>query len=255
MATPFAPARDNPAVFGRAPAVKTPGGAGDPDKPLLELFDKAKRECFADRWRYERVWTRAIHYVNMPQWLGLYDRSAGWMDARVARGVPRPVTSKPKEGVQAIRAMFTAAQLGVDVRPLKNDVKSMTTATTADKLAPVLYGSNLMDQVLHEGDYWFIVCGNVIYHASYDDDGTFIRVPYELCASCGYEVTSDQIAKNGQLCPVCQKRGPFSRVIDQNGQPKVDVRANGHTVTTPLSPLEVAFPFMRARWSDVDRLI
>src|SRR5215471_8535154 len=112
-------------TFGRAPLVKTPGGAaaGDPDKPLLELFDKAKRECFADRWRFERKWTKAIHYTNMRQWLGTYDRTAGWLDSRVARGVPKPVTSKPREGVQAIRAMFTAAQLGVDVRPLKNDVK------------------------------------------------------------------------------------------------------------------------------------
>jgi hypothetical protein len=244
-------------TFGQAPAVKTPGGAalGDPDKPLLEQFDKAKRECFADRWRYERVWTRAIHYTNMRQWLGTYDRTAGWMDSRVARGVPKPVTSKPKEGVQAIRAMFTAAQLGVDVRPLKNDVKSMTTATTADKLAPVLYTSNEMDIVLHEGDYWFIVCGNVVYHVSYDDDGTFIQVPFELCLTCGYENTSDTIAKNAQKCPQCGKPGPFKRAVDPNGQPKVDVRANGHTVTTPLSPLEVAFPFMRARWSDVNRLI
>src|SRR5215471_12859617 len=242
-------------TFGRAPAVQTPGGAGDPDKALLDYYDKARRECFADRWRYERVWTRNIHYVNLRQWLGLYDRSAGWMDSRVAKGVPKPVTSKAKEGVQAIRAMFTAATLGVDVRPLKNDVKSMTTATTADKLAPVLYTSNDMDQVLHEGDYWFIVCGNVIYHVSYDDDGTFTKVPYEVCASCGYEVTSDAIAQAGQRCPQCQQPGPFTRALGADGQPKVDVRANGHTATVALSPLEIAFPFMRPRWSLVDRLI
>src|SRR5215510_14936447 len=243
-------------TFGRAPAVVTPGGSGDPDKPLLELFDKAKRECFADRWRYERVWTRAIRYVNMRQWLGVYDRTAGWMDSRVAKGVPQPETSKPKEGLQTKNAMFTAATLGVDVRPLKNDVRSMTTATTADKLAPVLYSANDMDQVLHEGDYWFIVCGNVIYHVSYDDDGTFIQVPFERCGTCGTETTSDEIAKAGQLCPTCGNPGPFTRAIDPlTGQPRVDVRANGHTVTTPLSPLEIAFPFMRARWSQVERLI
>src|SRR5882672_4692726 len=109
------------ATFGKAPAVRTPGGAGDPDRSQIEYFEKAKRECFADRWRYERVWTKAIHYTNLRQWLGLYDRTGGWMDSRVAKGVPKPVTSKPKEAVQAIRAMFTAATLGVDVRPLKND--------------------------------------------------------------------------------------------------------------------------------------
>src|SRR5262249_40075488 len=151
----------------RAPAIRTPGGSADPDKPLLDLFTKAKREVFADRWRYERVWTRNTHYVNMRQWLGLYDRGVGWLDARVARGVPRPVTSKAKEAVQAIRAMFTAATLGVDVRPLKNDVKPVSTAATADKLAPVLATANEMDLVLYEGDFWFIVLGNVAYPVSY----------------------------------------------------------------------------------------
>jgi hypothetical protein len=132
------------------------------------------------------------------------------------------------------------------VRPLKNDVKSMTTASTADKLAPVLYTANEMDQVLHEGDYWFIVCGNVIYHVSYDDDGTFLKVPFERCASCGTETTSDQIAAAGQRCPTCKRPGPFTRAIGPDGQPRVDVRAQGHTATTPLSPLEVAF-VQRAR--------
>src|SRR3954468_477579 len=242
-------------TFGRAPAAVTPGGSGDPDKPLLTLYNDAKRACFADRWRYERVSTRAIHYVNSRQWLGVYDRSGGWMDSRVAKGVPRPVTSKPKEGVQAIRAMFTAATLGVDVRPLKNDVRSVTTATTADKLAPVLYQANEMDTVLHEGDFWFIVCGNVIYHVSYDDAGTFIKVPFEHCGTCNAETTSDEIAKAGQVCPTCQKPGPFTRAVDESSEPRVDVRAQGHTVTTPLSPLEIAFPLMRARWRDVDQLI
>jgi len=247
---------ERPAAFAnKAPAVVTPGGAKDPDKALLEGYDRAKRECFADRWRYERVWTKALHYVNMRQWLGTYDRSRGWMDARVAQGVPRPVTSKPKEGVQAIRAMFTAATLGVDVRPLTNDVKSVTTATTADKLAPVLYTANEMDLVLQEGDFWFIVCGNVIYHVSYDDDGRYIKVPFNVCAACGYETTVDEIAKAKQLCPQCGKPGPFTPALKEDNTPKLDVRPQGHTVTTPLSPLEVAFPFMRPRWRDVDRLI
>src|SRR5262249_3924499 len=171
-------------TFGQAPAVRIPGAS---DKPLLDFYDKCKRECFADRWRYERVWTKALHYVNMRQWLGVYDRTGGWLDSRVARGVPRPVTSKPKEAVPAIRAMFPAATLGVDARPMKNDVQSVSTAATADKLAPVLATANEMDLVLYEGDFWFIVLGNVVYHVSYDDDGTFLRVPFERCQACQTE--------------------------------------------------------------------
>ncbi len=240
--------------MGKAPGVVTSGQSAPTDAQYLERFNRAKRECFADRWRFERLWTRNIHYINLRQWLGVYDRSNGWMDARIARGVPRPVTSKPKEGLQAIRSMFTAANLGVDVRPLKNNAKSVLTATTADKLAPVLYTANDMDAVLHEGDFWFIVCGNVIYHVSYDDNGKYVAVPYEKCLTCGLEVTGDAIAQNGQKCPACGGT-TFTRAMDANGQPRVDHVPQGDVLTTPLSPLEVAFPMQRARWKDVDRLI
>ncbi len=244
----------NPALAGKAPGIISTGASGTTDAQYLEIFNRAKRECFADRWRFERLWTRNIHYVNMRQWLGIYDRSNGWMDARIARGVPRPVTSKPKEGLQAIRSMFTAANLGVDVRPLKNDAASVLTATTADKLAPILYTANDMDTVLHEGDFWFIVCGNVIYHVSFDDNGKYAAVPYERCLNCGLEVTSDVIAKNGQKCPSCGQ-SQFAPATDKTGAPRQDHVPLGDVITTPLSPLEVAFPMQRARWKDVDRLI
>lgn len=228
------------------------------DAKYLELFNRCKREAFADRWRFERVWTRNLHYVNMRQWLGQYDQANGWRDARVARGVPKPVTSKPKEAVQSIRSMFTATVPSVDVRPLRNDVKSVTTATTAGKLAPVLYGLNAMPETLHEGDFWFIVLGNVIYHVAFDDNGQYYAIPFEHCLKCGLDITSDVIAKSGQACPRCKTpaAGNFTPTLDpQTGKPKVQYEAQGQTVTTALSMLEVAFPMMRPRWKDVDFLI
>jgi hypothetical protein len=227
------------------------------DADYLKLYDRFKREAFADRWRFERVWTRNIHYVNLRQWLGQYDQANGWRDARVARGVPKPVTSKPKEAVQVIRSMFTATTLGVDVRPLRNDVKSVTTATTATKMAPLLAKLNAMTDTMSEGDFWFIVTGNVIYHVGFDDNGKYVGVPVEHCVTCGNEVTSDQIAQAGQACPKCQTpaAGNFTPALDQAGQPRKQFNPQGQTVTTALSPLEVAFPFMRARWKDVDFLI
>lgn len=245
-----------------APAAGAPAivASGQPmqDAQYLELFNRRKREAFADRWRFERVWTRNIHYTNLRQWLGVYDQANGWRDARVARGVPKPVTSKPKEAVQSIRAMFTATTLGVDVRPLRNDVKSVTTATTAAKLAPVLATLNGMTDNLYEGDYWFIVTGNVVYHVSYDDDGTYIAIPFERCKTCGLEITSDVIAQAGQMCPKCKTpaAGNFTPAIDPaTGKPRLRYEAQGATMTTPLSMLEVAFPMMRPRWRDVDFLI
>src|SRR5262249_26117801 len=139
------------------------------DPQYIELFQQRKREAFCDRWRFERVWTRNIHYTNLRQWHGVYDQSAGWRAARVVRGVPKPATSKPDDPSQSNRSMFTATVPGVDIRPLRNDVKSVTTATTASKLTPVLHGLNDMTDCMFEGDFWFIVCGNVIYHVSYDD--------------------------------------------------------------------------------------
>lgn len=224
------------------------------DADYLKLFDRCKRESFVDRWRFERVWTRNIHYVNLRQWLGMYDQASGWRDTRVARGVPKPVTSKPKEAVQVIRSMFTATSLGVDVRPLRNDVKAVTTATTATKMAPVLATLNKMPETLHEGDFWFIVTGNVIYHVSFDDNGKYVGVPFIKCASCGLEVTSDVIAKAGQKCPKCGQ-SQFSPALDQTGQPRKQYHAVGQTKTSALSLLEVAFPMLRARWEDVDFLI
>jgi len=241
------------APTGAAPAIVTSAQPMQ-DADYLSLFDRCKRESFVDRWRFERVWTRNIHYTNLRQWLGLYDQANGWRDARVARGVPKPVTSKPKEAVQVIRSMFTATTLGVDVRPLRNDVKSVTTATTAGKMAPLLATRNGMPDVLHEGDFWFIVTGNVIYHVSFDDNGKYIGVPFEHCLKCGLEVTSDVIAQHGQRCPRCQET-QFTPALDPQGQPRKRYDAVGQTLTTALSPLEVAFPFMRARWKDVDFLI
>jgi hypothetical protein len=261
MAFPPSTATATPPAAAPPPAA-TSAAIGQSDQPMqdadyLKLFDRCKREAFADRWRFERVWTRNIHYVNMRQWLGQYDQANGWRDARVARGVPKPVTSKPKEAVQIIRSMFTATTLGVDVRPLRNDVKSVTTATTASKMAPLLAKLNEMPDTLHEGDFWFITCGNVIYHVAFDDNGKYIGVPFEHCLKCGLEVTSDVIAKSGQACPRCKQpaAGNFTPALDKAGKPRIQYEPQGQTVTTALSPLEVAFPFMRARWKDVDFLI
>src|SRR5882672_3748853 len=253
---PAAPPAAAAPVTGAPAIVPTDQRMDDPK--YLELFGRCKREAFSDRWRFERVWTRNLHYVNMRQWLGQYDQANGWRDARVARGVPKPVTSKPKEAVQSLRSMFTTTVPSVDVRPLRNDVKSVTTATTAGKLAPVLYGLNDMPETLHEGDFWFIVLGNVVYHVSFDDNGQYFAIPYEHCAKCGLDITSDVCSSDLQACPRCTTpaAGNFTPTIDPTtNKPKIHYEAQGQTATTALSPLEIAFPMMRARWRDVDFLI
>ena len=75
--TPAAPAAPPPAAApaGAAPAIVNSAQPMQ-DADYLNLFDRCKRESFVDRWRFERVWTRNIHYANLRQWLGTYDQAA-----------------------------------------------------------------------------------------------------------------------------------------------------------------------------------
>src|SRR5262245_13406725 len=95
--------------FGKAPALGNTKALNlTDDTDILKYYQRCKKEAFADRWIFERQWTRVIHYLNQRQWLAPYSRSEGWRDAKLAKGVPKPCTSKPKEIDQSIRAMFTA---------------------------------------------------------------------------------------------------------------------------------------------------
>lgn len=78
------------------------------DDQWVELFKRCKKESYSDRWRFESQWTKIIHYLNNRQWLAPYSRTYGWRDARIAKGVPKPVTNKAGEIDQALRSMFTA---------------------------------------------------------------------------------------------------------------------------------------------------
>ncbi len=246
-------------MFGRAPALAN-RGMGDPstlsDPQLIEIFERCKRESFADRWIFERQWTRNIHYVNQRQWLAPYNRQYGWRDARLAKGIPRPTTSKPKEAVQAIRAMFTAIQLGVNARPTSRDPKAIITASTCDDLVPVLHDVHDMDDVLNEGDYSLIVLGNKFEYTWWDANAVHgeVEIPYEKCAGCGLELRQDVIAQSKQQCPQCHGQ-EFTPALNQDQTPRVDALPKGCAVTTPLTPLELAFPLGYARWKDVPFLI
>lgn len=225
------------------------------DAQYLDIFERFKKECFADRHVWERQITRNIHYVNNRQWLAPWTRQNGWRDARLQKGVPRPVTSKPKEGVQSIRAMFTSVNLGVTVRPVGHDAKAIVTAAAADDLSPVLHTAHDMDSVMSEFDWWFIVTGNAILHSWWNATaGRLIEIPYEQCVQCGLELTSVQIAENKGRCTACRGRS-FVPVLDEYGDPRVEVQPEGEACTDPLSFLEVAFPLSYARWRDVPGLI
>jgi len=240
-----------------APAIGNTKAVGmTTDQQYIEFFDTCKRQAMADRWIFERQWTRALHYLNLRQWLAPFSRTEGWRDARIGKGVPKPCTSKPKEIDQSIRSMFASIRFGVIVRPNGSTTTAITTAATADDLAPLLHDVHQMDVVMNEGDFWLVNLGNTVLHSYWDEDRVygFIDIPFETCATCQKEYRGDIIANSGQKCPACGGTS-FVPAKNPDGTPKVEPRPKGAPVSEALSPFELAFPLNRPAWAKVPYVI
>src|SRR6266853_1168537 len=177
------------------PQTPTTTGGFD-DAALLDLWTKAKREAFDQRWIFERQWIRNIYYVLGRQWIQYNSRMGEWTDKRMAKWIPRPVNHDLKIGVQSIRAMLSATKPGVNVRPNGHAPENVTAAATADELAPLLHDEHNMDQVLKDFDYWLTVCGNAWFYTYWDQDPKYgtVTVNQEQCLGCGTVTGSDQLA-------------------------------------------------------------
>lgn len=222
-----------------------PEQEGLSDPKLLALHEKCKPLAFNQRTVFERQWTRNIWYMLNRQWIEYHSREGQWKDKRMAKWIPRPVTNKCKEVVQAIRAMFTAIQLGVNCRPNGSDPKNISVASTADELAPLIHMNYNMGKVMNEFDWWLCVTGNAFLYTYWDHDVRYgmIKVRAYECEACGYRATEDRLdPEMGGACPKCQS--PMADV----GEDRV---AKGKGVTDPLSPLEVAFPNNYPRFEEV----
>jgi hypothetical protein len=227
------------------------------DGELLDLFKKCKKESFENRWIWERGWMRNIHYVNNRHWIEYTRRSNEWRDVRLAKWFPKPVTPKIAEGVQVLRAMFAAVEIGVNVRPNGSDPKNVAVAAIADEYGPVLHEEHDMDSVMNEQDFWFIVTGNSFLHTYLERDMKhgYDLINFEMCTLCQLITDSAQIAENKGLCPQCQQPGPFVASNDPiTGEPAKKI-ARGKGVTIALSPFELAFPTTYARFEDVPYVI
>lgn len=243
-----------------ATATSTPGTFTDAQ--LLEMWTRWKRECFDQRWVFERQWMRNIWYILNRQWIYFDGRKGQWQDKRMAKWIPRPVTNILKDAVQAVRANFAAINYGTNARPLGEDNANVITAGVADDYAPILHEDHRMDAVMNEFDFWLLVLGNACLHSSvvYDRKNGVVNVQYETCTACGVESASDQIAEAGQKCPACGATA-FTPAMNPDGSPKIEQRPLPKGVTMALSPLEIAFPLMyenfeqvpivvRMRWRD-----
>jgi hypothetical protein len=245
-------------------AAKPEAPAGAPltpatnDGEYLELFRKCKKESFDSRWIWERGWMRNIHYVNNRHWITYTKKHNEWRDVKLAKWIPKPVTNKMGEGVQALRAMFASVNIGTNVRPIGNDPKNIAVAAVADEYGPILHEEHQMDDVLNEADFWFIVTGNVFLHTFVDSGiaNGFTEVPTEQCATCGAQYESPEIVEAKGACAECGGMEFVPAVDELTGEPIEPRRVNNtRGKTIALSPFELAFPSSHARFEDVPYVI
>lgn len=236
-----------------------PGEANPYDEQrLLTMFDALKRESTEYRWIWEREWLRDLFYVANRQWIFFHPTRREWVDKRLQKWIPRPVTNKMAETLQAIRTNLSAINLSVVARPVGHDTQSIAAAEIADQMAPMIHEEHMMNQVMREADFWLICTGNACLQVSWDKDVRSNRVfiPHEQCMTCGAVLPPQAIVGAGNHCPNCggsmiQKAPPDPTT----GQPAGEYISFGKGKTTALSPFEYAFPPNVTRFDDLPYLI
>jgi hypothetical protein len=229
-------------AFGEAPSLIAAGPAYDNDQRLLEVMEACKKEAFDGRWIYERTWWRNLLYTLGRHWI-FYDRKRGqWVDKRMAKFIPRPVTNKVGEGVESIRAVFGSIDLSALARPIGGDPKNVAAAEVADAFQPFVHEEHRMEEVLEESDFWLIVTGNSFLHPYWDKDRNngLVRVLQDVCLRCGQAFPPADPAP--AVCPACQQPGPLMLGGADPTNPITAEVPAGRGRTDAISPLEIAIP-------------
>src|SRR3990167_4823665 len=164
-----------------APMGSSPDEPQYSEKQLLDLFDRLKRESMEYRWVWEREWLRDLYYVSNRQWITYHPTRREWVDKRLQKWIPRPVTNKMAETLQSIRTTLVAINLSVVARPVGHDTQSIAAAEVVDQMSPLIHEEHLMDQVMRESDFWLVATGNSCLQVSWDNDSRFNKffVPHE----------------------------------------------------------------------------
>ncbi|MCA1839686.1 MAG: hypothetical protein LC723_05060 [Actinobacteria bacterium] len=226
------------------------------DANLLEIFNRVKRECMEYRWVWEREWQRDLFYINNRQWITYHTTRREWVDKRLHKWMPRPVTNKMGEVLTAIRTTFAAIDLAAKVRPSGNSTQAVSTAEVADEMEPLIREEHRMVDVISEADFWLIATGSVVLHLSWDKDKRFNRsfVQSETCTTCGATYDPATIKAAGDTCPDCGSNA-FIPATLPDGKPNGSWVALGRGKTVALSPFEWAFPSTVTRFDEVPYLI
>lgn len=229
---------------------------------LLTLHRKLKSEAFAYQQVFERQWQRILLYVLNRQWIVYDTRRGQWRDKNMAKWIPRPVTNKIQESWVSLRAMLSAIDLNVIVRPNGRDPKNVITASVADEIEPLIKADHHMSAVLREFDSWFAGLGNALLHVWWDQDVKYgsTSVQQEQCVACA-AVVSPADWKKAEGCPGCGGQESVPAVDPITRQPIEVTIAKGRGCTDVISPFEVGLPpnfqvfeqipyIYRKRWRD-----
>ena len=241
------------AIFGGGPA---PGAAAPPDpysdfEGLATTFKAAYRQCFDKRSVFERIWWRLLLYVLGRQWI-YYDRGSGqWLDKRLQKWIPKPVTNKIAETVSAIISVFGSVELTATCKPNGADPKDVQAAEAANRYeTPIRIEHDFVDVEI-EADFWLATLGNVFLHPWWDvnGDGAVQTIPFERCTACQTVSSPAAIKAAQQMCPSCGGMA-FEDAVDVVGQPVGRTFSPGRGRTDVCSPLEIAVPPIYTRFDD-----
>jgi hypothetical protein len=230
--------------------------AGDTAKPdpfsapfILAAFKDFKKECDDARLQFERVWWRNLLYYFGRQWI-VYRADRGWVDKRLHKFVPKPVTNKMQESTEAIQAIFQSVQNGVTVRPEGADPLDLITADTANKLAPAIHLGHKMNTGIAISDFWLILTGNVFWQLWFDRDGGDgqITVRMERCELCSHVASQLEVQAAGHKCPKCM----VGTMLATDEKPQKIRTGRGRTDI--CSPFEIGFKNSYTDFDDIDGL-
>lgn len=241
---------------GAAPGAAPPDPYTD-DDALRTTFKEAHRQCFDRRNIFERIWWRNLLYILGRQWI-YFDRGIGqWMDKRLQKWIPKPVTNKIAETLAAILSVFQGVQLSVSCKPNGANPLDVQAAETANKYESPIRAEHEMERVELESDFWLIALGNTWWHLWWDlsASGTFTFIPFERCLVCTTVSSPIAIKTAGNVCPECGNAQFEDAVDPETGEPMGEPMRPGRGRTDAVSPLEIAVPHIYTNADDAPLLI
>lgn len=249
----IAPPSADPANAPTLQSTRQPDATQDPyalsDQQLLELYEETRKLCEPGREAFEAIWWRNLLYVLGRQWIYYAAQSKTWNDKRMAKWIPKPVTNKIAEGIQALRAMLASIKPSIVSAPIGKSARNQMAAQTADETIPLLHKEHRMNKQMRIADSWVLTTGNVFLNPHWNPEDRVRTAPVVtyVCRTCGATPTAKEIVDAKQRCPVC-------RGINL-AQDHVEQRPLGSGRTLVASPFEVLIPMYAQDFDQVDRLI